>query len=205
MKSGEQGKRSDLQVVTEKILAKVPFQQIAEEHATTFVRYSRGLRDLSNTVVGASRPNTWSTPGRYLWLWGPTGSGKTSSVFSKYPDGSVFVKSGGKWFDGFDPTQHRAILIDDYRLTRDSLQLDDLLRIAQPFSCQVEIKGGYVKIGDQDIIVTSNLPPESIFKPDECPPLLRRFHVKKLIKSETVVMDETNDSPPGFIDLSRDD
>lgn len=200
MKPGDQGKRNDLKEATDKILAKRPLSEIAEEHPNTFVRYSRGLRDLANTVTKSNRSNTWDQPGKYLWIWGPTGSGKTTGVITKYGADNVYIKSGGKWFDGFDPLQHRVILIDDYRLSRESLQLDDLLRIAQPFTCQVEIKGGYVNLSDQAIIVTSNLPPDSIWPGSECEPLKRRFHIKKMIKEE-----ELNDSPPGFINLVSDE
>lgn len=182
MKPGEQGKRSDLSDAAAKVLAKRPLSEVAEEHPTTFARYGRGLRDLAATVHPSDRLNSWSKPARYLWIWGPTGSGKTSWVFAKYDHSAIFTKDRSKWFNGFDPQQHRVILIDDFRLGRDSLQLDDFLRIAQPFACRVETKGGYVELGSQDIIVTSNYHPAEIWSQQEIAPLVRRFHVvqKKL-------------------------
>lgn len=199
MKPGEQGKRSDLADAANKVLSRTSMAEIALEHPTTFARYSRGLRDLASTIHGSDRPNSWQQPPGYMWLWGPTGGGKTTRIFSKYESAHIYTKDRTKWFNGFDPIQHRVILIDDFRLTNDSLQLDDFLRIAQPFNCQVETKGGYISLGNQRIYVTSNLPPESIWNEDSIGPLRRRFHIQfvKPVKAENDDGDIFNDSPPG--------
>lgn len=195
-----QGRRTDLNDVVEKIKQKRSWSDIAEENSATYVRYHKGLKALADTIHTTARTNSWDSPGRYRWVWGPTGCGKTASVFARYKPDEIYIKDNSKWFDGFDPTRHKVVLLDDFRYAKDGLSFDDLLRIAQPYECRVQVKGGYVTLGMQDIVVTSNLSPMEMFGgTHDISPLLRRFHVTNMIKKEL------QDSPPECIDLTQED
>ena len=195
-----QGRRSDLEEVVEKIKAKRPWNEIAEQHSATYVRNHKGMKALAETLTVSLRTNSWDKPGKYKWIWGPTGIGKTEEVFKTYGADRIYVKDNSKWFDGFDTTRHTVVLLDDFRKSKDGISYDDLLRIAQPYDYRVQTKGGYVSLGMQDIIVTSNLDPVTMFAGDhDMTPLLRRFHVINRIKKEV------SDSPPACIDLTIED
>jgi len=179
------------------------FAEIADEHSNTFVRYHKGLKALQDTIHTELRTNDWIKPGRYKWIWGPTGTGKTEGIFKKYKPDEIFVKDNSRWWDGFDSNRHRVVLLDDFRHAKDGLSFDDLLRIAQPYKYQVPIKGGYTSLGMQDIVVTSNLSPMEMYGgTHDIAPLLRRFHVTNTMKKE---MTDLNDSPPQCIDLTLSD
>jgi len=46
---------------------------------------------------------------RGLWIWGKSGSGKSSMAYTRFPD--AFRKNQNKWFDGYTGQLH--IILDD--------------------------------------------------------------------------------------------
>lgn len=97
---------------------------------------------------------------RGLWIWGPSGTGKSTSVRAEFP--SLFLKQQNKWFDGY--AGEEAILIDDM----DSSCLSHYLKIwADSFACQGEVKGGMCQLQHKTFIVTSNRSIEDLFTEEE--------------------------------------
>ena len=75
----------------------------------------------------------------------------------------VHTKNINKWFDDYDPTVHKAILLDDFDLTHSTL--GHYLKIwADKYPFQAEVKGSSkYSIRPEAIIVTSNYKPETVW------------------------------------------
>lgn len=84
---------------------------------------------------------------------GPTGSGKTSQAFQRFPTiYNMPVKSGTTlWFNGY--YGQKVVLLDDFK---GGFGLDNLLRLLDKFPIQVENKGGFHWFVPERIIMTSN-------------------------------------------------
>lgn len=104
---GTQGLRTDLKKATEMIKSGSTLRDIATEMPETFVKYSKGLRELKEILLvpPASRDI------EVRIIWGPTGTGKTHYVMSNYED--VFVVSPGRspW-DGYNGQS--VLLFDEF-------------------------------------------------------------------------------------------
>nr|QKV51242.1 putative replication associated protein [Crucivirus sp.] len=113
------------------------FQRIAIQHGPTL-----DLED--NSVVG-------------IWIYGPTGTGKTYHVMhNMVPDRSmVYSKNISKWWDGYKQEQHSLVLIDD--LSKFHVKIADDLKVwVQEYEFNAEFKGGSFRIRPKQIVVTSN-------------------------------------------------
>lgn len=129
------------------------------------------------------------------WIYGPSGTGKTSSVLAQYPD--VYLKNCNKWWDGYQGEE--TVLIDD--MDESHHMFWHHLKIwgdHKPFLA--ETKGGTMKIRPKRIIVTSNVP-LSVFcsKPQHLEALERRY--KEIEKSE--VIQYANNGEEAYIEIHQ--
>lgn len=110
-----------------------------------------------------------------FWIWGPTGTGKSHSVETTYPDCYKKVMDDLKWFDGY--VDEDVIYLEDldvYHIKWGGM----LKRLADKWPMQASIKGSMKYIRPKIVIVTSNYSPEQIWSdPQTVEPLLRRFKV----------------------------
>lgn len=172
-----QGTRTDLVIATEMIKEGRHLSEVAQEQPSTIVRYHRGLLQLQSLLLPVQRSLHWpgmpSTSGTSVvadrrWYFGDPGTGKTVDVYREFGPSAVYAKSTTNvWFDGFDPRQHKCILVDDYRLSP-NFNYAYLLAFLDIYPYQAEIKGGHVSIGNQVIIITCNFSFDTIFQ-DERP------------------------------------
>lgn len=96
-------------------------------------------------------------------LFGPPGTGKTSSIVEDYPD-IYFAQPDLRWWPQYDGQD--VILIDDfYGQCRPSW----LLRILDGYQLQVEYKGGHTYARWTKVFITSNVHPVEWYKdiPDQ--------------------------------------
>lgn len=125
-----------------------------------------------------------------LWLFGPTGCGKSRWAHNQVHPEFIFFKNKNKWWDGYDSSRHKVVLIEDF-LT-DGKILENYLKIwADRYSFQAEIKGGSILIHPSNfiLIVTSNHSIETTFC--TCPPadvdaISRRFNEIPFDKSPLI-------------------
>jgi len=95
-----------------------------------------------------------------IWVWGPAGCGKTTSVDRAYPN--AYPKPLTKWWDGYQGEE--VILLDDMDIFHRGLSsLIKHWADYKPFIC--ENKSGAVYIRPKKIIVTSQYPIEKIWDP----------------------------------------
>jgi len=167
------GKRNDLKVAAEKIIAGATAPAIALEHPTTYVKYYHGLERL---IQQASKNRDRNDPPTTIWLWGKTGVGKTKFVYDNFPEAEIYSKDGSKWWDGYH--QQQCILVDDFD---GAWPFRDFLRFTDRYAYPGQTKGGYVKINSPFIIITCEHPPQHFWNENDLAQVLRRFqHIEEL-------------------------
>lgn len=139
-----QGQRTDLEALSAEIIKGKRLEELAMEHPTYYVRYSKGLQALQNLVDKHREEKPTN-----IFLWGKAGVGKTKFVFDKHPREDIYVKDGTQWWDGYKG--EKIILIDDFD---GKWPFRDLLRLLDRYPYQGQIKGGYVKIAPTHIYIT---------------------------------------------------
>jgi hypothetical protein len=115
--------------------------QVAEK----FLTYCEPKRNHYTTVV---------------WIWGPSGIGKSSYIREAVRDKDVYWKSAdNKWWQGYDG--HKVVVMDDFRASW--CTFNKLLEILDNYPCTVENKGGSRQLLAERIYVSSIHPPELIY------------------------------------------
>lgn len=106
-----------------------------------------------------------------IWIWGPTGTGKTREAFNRFPD--AWCSAGNlQWWDGYDG--HENVIIDDFR--GDYCKFHELLRILDRYPYRVQTKGGSREFLAKNIVITSPKHPEFVYATSEdITQLLRRI------------------------------
>lgn len=105
------------------------------------------------------------------WIYGPAGSGKSSSVRKRYP--GLYVKDASKWWDGYD--NEETVLIEDWDRKTSEFLTRHLKLWSDHYAFKAEVKGGYMNIRPKRIIITSNYPIEYCFEESDWAPIKRRF------------------------------
>lgn len=151
------GKRNDLKSVTEQVLSGKRVADVALEYPGTFVKYCRGIRELSY-IVRSQIKRDYKT--EVYVLIGKPGTGKSRFASERAAQlGSVYYKPRGEWWDGYDG--ETSVIIDDYY---GWLKYDELLKIMDRYPYQVPVKGGYVGFTSKYIFITSNAAIENWYK-----------------------------------------
>jgi len=128
------------------------------------------------------------------WIYGPSGTGKsTYATEVMEPDmDKIFFKDVDRWWDGFDPSRHTLVFIDDFDCF--TPQFARLLKLwAQPIAFPAEYKGGKMLIRPKHIVITSQYRICDIWKDEKTRAALwRRFHQKCKMTLESEVEDDVN-------------
>lgn len=113
-----------------------------------------------------------------LWFYGPPGCGKSHHARSINQD--YYIKPANKWWDGFSPSRHPVVLLED--LDHSTAFLGHYLKLwADKWSFAAEKKGSTMQIRPKQIVVTSNYSIEELWGSDQsmCMALKRRFKVTR--------------------------
>lgn len=95
-KEGQQGRRSDLEEVAEKIKAGASLKAIAEENSATFIKNHAGIEKLARLLLPPPPP---TRDVQTTILWGPTGTGKTHRVRTLFPEAYLVIPGRDPWGD----------------------------------------------------------------------------------------------------------
>jgi len=104
--------------------------------------------------------------------FGETGTGKTRAVYDEFPISEVYSLTVLKnlWFDFYDPSVHKVLLIDDYK--PNLIPLGILLRLLHGYPMFLPVKGGHIVANYSVVIITTNHFPHEILT---TAPLVRRI------------------------------
>lgn len=154
--------------------------QLADIPKDLMLRYYTTLTKIAHEyAVVPDAPDVTGT-----WIVGPSGCGKSRYVRDHFPD--AYDKRVNKWWDGYRPDYHTAVVIDD--LDTSHAFLAYLLNIwADRYAFNAEIKGGMIKIRPARVIVTSRYTIDDIFAFTDISTkdsIKRRFPEIKILGSE---------------------
>lgn len=126
-----------------------------------------------------------------VWLYGPTGSGKTRYVVEKERDLWISGKSL-RWWDGYE--NQEATLFDDFR--KDFCTYHELLRILDRYDYRVEVKGGHKTLNSKRMYITSCFHPKEVYHTrEDLGQLLRRITEIRHVTNVNVTEVGGNTSP----------
>lgn len=161
----QQGKRNDIDTVRELVKEGKGFRDILEvasnfqclRIAEVCLKYLEKKRDFKTYTI---------------WIWGRSGSGKTTKAESLLIDPFVKDKRSKDWWEGYD--QHEHVLYDEVNSKN---SYSELKAISDRFPCLVECKGGSRQFVAKKLIITSLYDPVLLFKnkPEEGYEMLRRI------------------------------
>lgn len=175
-----QGKRTDLKQLAEKILSGgLTVQQIRQEDPGSYHHYGRTLEKLEDDYARKLRRTTQT---RGTWIHGPTGTGKSHRAFDGFDPGSHYVHplDDKGWWDGY--TGQRIVILEDFR---GELPYNQLLRILDKYPYSVPRRSRQpIPFVAEQVIITSSLSPQEVYHrrndQDSIEQLLRRIEVVHL-------------------------
>jgi hypothetical protein len=144
-----QGARNDLQqAAVDFVESGYSLTKLANDKPDIFIKFHNGFRQMANLQLQEQR--NWKT--KILWLYGPTGTGKSRAAYSLASDDlRLYYKDPtNKWWDGY--TDQQVAVVDDYR--QDMCTFATLLRLFDRYPMPVEVKLGTVQFRFKWIIIT---------------------------------------------------
>lgn len=180
-----QGKRNDLK---EALAGYETLQDFIRNAPELYSRYRGGIKEYYNLKNSDYIPTDYKPI--VIWLYGPTGKGKTRTINDyiklKIQEGYRAWKAplteGGAWFDNYNGQD--LVFLDEVRA--ETFQYRNLLQLLDRDCPQVPVKGGFVDFRPKIILITSCYSPEDIyngFNEEDKQQLIRRCDVcRKVIR-----------------------
>jgi len=148
----KQGKRTDLEEVRDMVNEGASMIEI--------IGKARSLQSIKTAQVilpYLERRRCWKT--KVIWLWGPTGTGKSATAW-KEGGAEAYSPLSYKWWQGYD--NQETVILDDIR--PGWATFDELLRLFDRYPLMVECKGGSRQFTGRTIYVTCPYDPPAFFQ-----------------------------------------
>lgn len=160
------GRRNDLAAAADLVRTN-GLAAVAQEMPEHFIRYHRGLRELTRISIPK---RTWKTEVHVRW--GRAGVGKTRYVWEKFGYNVCSIEPNEKWFDPYSGEE--IVLLDEF-IGQIPFRL--MLKLCDRYPMQVEVKGGHVQWAPRQIWITSDRHPENwyLYHEGEYEQLARRI------------------------------
>lgn len=168
----EQGKRTDIQEYVEFVKAHPKERDAAITHPAMYMKYHGGTQRL----IAQLAPQRSEKP-EVIWIYGPTGIGKTRFVYDTNEDIWSISFHNGFWL-GYN--FQAVALWDDFRPS--DIKFNLLLKFLDRYPFDLNIKGGSAPFTSMKIFITCHSHPEDLYAGtgEEIRQLLRR--VDQIIK-----------------------
>jgi Putative viral replication protein/RNA helicase len=152
---GGRGARTELDALAGMLADGASLGEIRKTFPGLYIKHRRAIRDeIRERVLPRDSAPTVKV------LWGPTGTGKTRSVYDYHIAESIYKHDGGDWFDGY--TGQDVVLFDDF--SGSDFKLTYLLKLCDRYPMRVPVKGDFVHFNPKVIYFTSNVDPEEWYK-----------------------------------------
>lgn len=121
-----------------------------------------------------------------LWIYGPTGTGKSHSVYTQHPD--CYHKQLNKWWDDYDGQE--VVWLDEVSPDHSQWIGSHLKLWGDKYPFRVEYKGGSKMIRPKKVIITSNYSIDEMgFQQNDIEAIKRRYHeVFKHDKTQGIIV-----------------
>ncbi|AYP28908.1 MAG: helicase [Torentivirus crutis] len=143
-----QGRRSDISAARAMVEEGHSWAHIVR-HVTSY----SALRVAAEYLTVAEPPRRWKSS--VIWIYGPTGTGKTTLATELCQTEPWVSGRTAKWFDGYDA--HEDVIFDEFR--GDFCTFHELLRFCDALQLRVEVKRGSRQFLAKRIFITSCYPP----------------------------------------------
>lgn len=165
-----QGKRTDLDDVCDKMVAGASIRDIAKDHTVTFVKFHKGFK-----ALGEELQEDRTEPPKVYWRYGLAGVGKTRYIYDNYSLQDIYSKNSSRWWDKYN--QQKVILMDDFDgfAHQNSDKFRELLKVIDRYPHSVETKGGTAKINSPLIYITCEFPPSKFWSGNDLDQITRRL------------------------------
>lgn len=181
------GERTDLLEVRDMVLQGASKRSLWADHFPTMAKYHAAI-DKYRLIVTPKR----DFKSQVAVLYGPTGTGKTRFIVDNINQEKAFWMdsartTGNPWVDGYDPMEHKHLVIDEFY---GWIKWNTLLRLLDRYPFTLETKGGTLQMRPKYIWITSNSPPVEWYNFEESKgrmefaTLLRRLNVVWEFKKE---------------------
>lgn len=193
----QQGKRTDLDSLKEEIKKGMTVSSIVMDNPMAYHQFGRTLNRIED-IVNQSKKRDFRP--EVYWIHGPTGTGKSHSVYAKEKDLYVKCFNDDKWWDGYH--YQEAVLLDDYR---GEMKYNDMLQFLDKYQYSVPRRGRMpIAMMAKRIYITSAYPPEKVYmdNSDSIDQLLRR--ITKVIEMKDRYIEPTEekiDDVGNYIDV----
>ena len=107
------------------------------------------IRVCEKYLTYCERTRNWCP--EVIWIWDPSGSGKTKLAHTMSQNEDTYMKDESQWWDGYDG--HETIIIDDFRGKQ--MNFTYLLKLLDRYEMRLQVKGGYRQCLAKKIIITS--------------------------------------------------
>ncbi|AXH73077.1 MAG: helicase [Cressdnaviricota sp.] len=166
----EQGKRTDLNLIKDKILDGAKVDDIVVNQPMVYHQYGRTLTKLEDIVL-RRKFRTEMTKG--VWYWGESGVGKSHKAFEGYNPSTHYVYPYDKgWWDGY--TGQEIVIINEFR---GQIRFGELLDLCDKWPKTVKRRGREpVPFLAKKLIITSCSPVDEIFHNLSESDKLEQFH-----------------------------
>lgn len=175
----KQGKRMDLTKMKRRIDEGATEEELWEEDFSCMARYGRAMKEYKD-LKQRKKARTGMTKGK--WYYGPTGVGKSHTVFSDFdPDTHyVYEVEDNGWWDGYEGQD--IVIINEFR---GQIKFAQLLDLVDKYPKKVKRRNRETTpFVAKEVRVTSSMPPEEVYNgmSDKIDQLLRRFTVYECTK-----------------------
>lgn len=183
-----QGSRTDLKDFAKQVQEGRSVDSIVMENPQAFHCYGRTLERIEDIVLRKKFRMAKSTEG--LWLWGPTGVGKSHAAFQGYSPETHYVLNvnDNGWWEGY--VGQDIVVINDFR---GQLPYCDLLLLVDEWPHTVKRRNrACMPFTSKKLIITSSLPPHEVYhnlaQRDSFDQLYRRFKIVHMQTREVHVV-----------------